>query len=73
MNTMMSENTAPEIAASTQKQRRDFIENRFRCISDCDQCGICAIFHNRDPLLIYQDYIEGKRSFEEISEDYKRR
>ncbi len=35
-------------------------------------CGICAVYHNQDPLLVYRDYIEGTRTFEEITEEYRR-
>lgn len=63
---------APEIGSSTKEERRAYIEEHFRCISDCDLCGICAVYHNREPLSVYQDYIDGKRSFSDISAEYRR-
>ncbi len=45
--------------------------DRFKCISDCDSCGICAMYKNQDPLLVYKDYIEGVRDFQDITNDYR--
>ncbi len=64
-------NTAPNIVESTMEERRDYIRNRYPCISDCDMCGLCKVFHGKDPENAYDDYIKGKRSFFEVSEDYK--
>jgi len=64
-------NTAPNIVESTMEERRDYIRNRYPCISDCDMCGLCKVFHGKDPENAYDDYIKGKRSFIDVSEDYK--
>lgn len=64
-------NTAPEINESTVEERRDYIKNRYPCISDCDMCGLCKVFHGKDPENAYDDYIKGRRSFMEVSNDYK--
>ena len=64
-------NTAPNIVESTMEERRDYIRNRYPCISDCDMCGLCRVFHGKDPENAYDDYIKGKRSFIDVSEDYK--
>lgn len=63
--------TAPDISRSTQEERREYIRNRFPCISDCDMCGICAVFHGKDPETAYDDYIRGIRSFIDVSGDYR--
>ncbi|MBR1703595.1 MAG: hypothetical protein IJ716_16895 [Lachnospiraceae bacterium] len=60
----------PDINSSTKEERNLYIENRFKCISDCDSCGICAMYHNADPVLVYRDYINGTRSFQDITADY---
>lgn len=65
-------NDIPSIASSTQEERENFIRNKFPCISDCDACGICAVFHGKDAVLAYKDYIEGKREFVEVSRDYRK-
>ena len=61
----------PEINESTIEERREYIKNRYPCISDCDMCGLCKVFHGKDPENAYDDYIKGRRSFMEVSEDYK--
>ena len=69
---MISMNTAPDIKESTLEERREYIKNRYPCISDCDMCGLCKIFHGKDPENAYDDYIKGIRSFEDVSAQYKR-
>ena len=66
-------NSAPEISSSTEEERRKHIRTRYPCISDCDMCGLCNVFHGKDPELAYRDYIEGLVSFEEISLRYQSR
>ncbi len=65
-------NSAPEITGSTEEERRAYIKNRFPCIADCDMCGLCKVFRGKDAETAYADYINGTRSFMEVSEDYKR-
>ena len=65
-------NSAPEITGSTEEARRVYIKNRFPCIADCDMCGLCKVFRGKDAETAYADYINGTRSFMEVSEDYKR-
>ena len=62
---------APDIENSSETERRKYIKDRYPCISDCDICGLCTVFHGKDPEVAYNDYIVGRRSFEEVSEDYK--
>jgi hypothetical protein len=62
---------APEIELSTEDERRKYIKDRFPCIADCDMCGLCKVFRGKDPEMAYNDYILGRRSFEEVSWDYK--
>lgn len=63
--------TAPDIRHSSEEERRTFIKNKYPCIADCDMCGLCKVFHGKDPEMAYNDYILGKRSFDEVSGDYK--
>ena len=65
-------NSVPEITGSTEEERRVYIKNRFPCIADCDMCGLCKVFRGKDAETAYADYINGTRSFMEVSEDYKR-
>ena len=34
-------------------------------------CGLCTVFRGKDPELAYADYISGKRSYMEVSGDYR--
>ena len=56
----------PEIASSTEEERRQYIKDTFPCIADCDMCGLC-----KDPERAHADYISGKRSYLEVSADYR--
>ena len=60
---------APDYIRSTEEERREYIRNRF----PCDMCGLCKVFHGKDPESAYEDYILGKRSFTKVSADYKGR
>lgn len=62
---------APEIAESTEEERREYIKSTYKCIADCDMCGLCTVFKGKDPELAYADYIAGKRDFMDVSGDYK--
>lgn len=61
----------PEIDASTEAERRQYIKDTFPCIVDCDMCGLCTVFKGKDPELAYADYISGKRSYLDVSGDYR--
>ena len=61
----------PEIEASTVEERRAFIKQRFPCIADCDMRGLCKVFRGKDAETAYADYIQGQRSFLEVSADYR--
>jgi len=63
---------APAIRDSTVEERRSYIKKRFPCISVCDMCGLCTVFRGKDAEHAYDDYIAGRRSFAEVSADYKR-
>lgn len=62
---------APDLKSSTIEERRQYIKNIFKCIADCDMCGLCTVFRGKDPELAYEDYIKGKRDFMVVSQDYK--
>ena len=64
-------NSAPDISGSSVEERREYIKSRYPCIADCDMCGLCTVFHGKDAELAYEDYINGKRTYEEVSSDYK--
>lgn len=64
---------APKIVNSTEEGRRKYIKETFKCIADCDMCGLCTVFKGKDPELAYDDYISGRREYMDVSEDYKQR
>ncbi len=64
---------APEVANSTSEERRAFIKTKYPCIADCDMCGLCKVFRGKDAERAYEDYITGKRSYSDVSADYRRR
>lgn len=68
---MIDMSLAPDILDSTEEQRRGYIKTKYPCISDCDMCGLCKVFHGKDPENAYDDYIKGRRSFQDVSEDYR--
>ena len=54
-----------------RQERRQYIKNAFPCIADCEMCGLCTVFRGKDPELAYADYISGKRSYLEVSQEYR--
>ena len=57
--------------AVSKEERENFIKNTFKCISDCDNCGICTIYKVKDPINVYMDYIEGKKEYLELANEYR--
>lgn len=62
---------APDIMSSTQEERRRYIKERFPCIADCDMCGLCKVFRGKDAETAYKEYIDGEKSFLEVSACYR--
>ena len=73
----------PDIQNSSREEREMYIKEHFKCISDCDSCGICTIYRNQDPVLVYKDnigggrtdtfyqpYIDGEKELREINAEY---
>ena len=63
---------APLIEMSSAEERRAFIKEKYPCLADCDMCGLCKVFHGKDPENAYDDYIKGTRSSADVSDEYKR-
>lgn len=59
------------ISNSSSDERREWIRRQFPCIANCEQCGLCAVYHNRDVEEVYADYIKGLKTFEEIAREYR--
>ena len=50
---------APLVGDSTREERQAYVRERFRCIADCDACGLCQLFHGQDAEHALASYIEG--------------
>lgn len=53
----------PEIEHSTKEERRNYIAETFRCRNNCELCGICQVYGGKEPLIVYENYIEGTEEF----------
>ncbi|MDD5800102.1 MAG: hypothetical protein PUD09_05655 [Coriobacteriales bacterium] len=62
----------PSIKDSTREERLQWVHERYVCIADCDQCGICESFHGQDPEHAFADYIEGRAEMLEVASRYRR-
>ena len=58
---------APEIGKSTKEERLAFVQQQWRCLHNCEICGKCSILRGRVAEILYADYIEGRRSYMEIT------
>jgi len=61
----------PSIEQSTKEERRKYVLSAWECLHDCESCGKCRILKGKDAETLYADYIEGKRSYIEITLDIR--
>ncbi|MCQ2291371.1 MAG: hypothetical protein MJZ63_08900 [Muribaculaceae bacterium] len=61
----MSEHNATD--NTTREQRRAHVLEQWRCLHCCEECGKCKVLRGRDPETLYTDYIEGRRSYLEVT------
>ena len=59
--------TAPNIESSTREERLDYVLNEWRCLHNCEICGKCHVLKGRGEEILYADYIDGKRSYMDIT------
>lgn len=64
---------APQIENSTREERQAYVIEAWKCLYDCEACGKCRILKGRDAEILYADYIEGKRSYMEVTLDIRNR
>ena len=57
----------PDIRSSTRDQRRAFVEEQWRCTHNCEMCGKCSMLRGRQAEILYADYIEGGRTYMDIT------
>lgn len=58
--------TAPSIDRSSREERQAYVRERFQCISDCDQCGLCQLLRGASAEQALDDYIEGRRELKAV-------
>ena len=63
----------PRIENSTKEERRAYELDAWKCLHDCEVCGKCRILKGRDAETLYTDYIEGKRSYMDITLEIRNR
>ena len=63
----------PKMDNSTIEERRDYVRETWKCLNDCGACGKCRILKGRDAEMLYADYIEGKRSYMDITLEIRNR
>jgi len=63
----------PEISSSTREERINFVKEQFSCMNNCENCGKCSFLKGLTAEELYAEYIEGRRSFAEITAEHRRR
>lgn len=63
----------PKIEDSTKDERQAYVLDAWNCLHDCEACGKCRILKGRDVETLYADYIEGKRSYMDVTLEIRNR
>jgi len=61
----------PDISTSSKEERLAFVKEQFTCLHNCEICGRCHILHGRDAEDAYKDYINGMKSFTQVSAELR--
>lgn len=61
----------PDIESSTREERLEFVRNEFKCLGNCPICGKCSFLRGCEAEDLYADYIEGRRSFRDITAEHR--
>ena len=64
---------APTIENSTREERLAYVRKRYPCIADCDQCGLCKLFHGQDAEHALAAYIDGEAPLAQVLMGYRQR
>ena len=65
--------TPPKITESSKEERRAFVLEAWKCLHDCEACGKCRVLKGKDAEVLYADYIDGIRSFMDITLEIRNR
>ena len=63
----------PQIENSTREERQAYVLDAWKCLHNCEIFGKCHILKGRDPETLYADYIEGKRSYMDVTLEIRNR
>lgn len=63
--------TPPDIKASTKEERLAYVRAEYKCISNCENCGLCQFFHGKDAEEAYADYINGVRDYMTVTKEIR--
>ena len=63
----------PKIESSTREERRAYVLEAWKCLHNCELCSKCHILKGRDPETLYAAYIEGKRSYMDVTLEIRNR
>ena len=58
---------APAMDQSTREERVAYVLDAWKCLHDCEMCGKCRILKGKDAETLYADYIEGKRTYMDVT------
>ena len=59
--------TPPSIETSTRDERQAYVCEKWKCMHNCELCGKCHVLKGRSEEILYADYIDGKRSYMDIT------
>ena len=63
----------PKVEDSTREERQAYVLDAWKCLHDCEACGKCRILKGRDAETLYADYIEGRRSYMDVTLEFRNR
>lgn len=65
-------NTPPPIDSSTREERIAYVRSQWICMNNCELCGKCYFLKGKDAEILYADYINGTRSYLDITLQLRR-
>ena len=65
--------TPPKIENSTAQERKAYVQEAWKCLHDCEACGKCRVLKGKDPEILYADYINGTRSYMDVTLEIRNR
>ena len=64
--------TPPNIENSSEEERLAYVLEQWKCLHNCELCGKCSILKGRNAELLYADYVNGQRSYMDITFDIRK-